>query len=362
MKKYYNIKRIKEANCEYNLIYGQRSNGKSYAVKHFVCEEAVDPNKKFVLLRRQYVDAKPTANANYFKDLNYKKIYGNECLGIQIRGDQIFAVYAHKGHNKIPVKHIGYVCSLSGNAHYTGQNFNDVSNIVYEEVISRSIYLNNEPAILQDFVSTVFRERNDGRVWLIGNSISRMCPYFTDWELTKVPKQADGTIDIYEKHTGRYDEDGNELITRIAVERSESMKAESKMFFGSRSKMITEGAWQTDEHPRLERRLETYAVLYSLVFEYTKFKYMARFLYDPENECHFWYIEPKTTEIKKGTRVVSDKFYTDDMCTVGLVALSPEEQSILKQIGQMNCVFSDNLTGTEFYQAYRMLGRLMRSS
>ena len=140
------------------------------------------------------------------------------------------------------------------------------------------------------------------------------------------------------------------------------MKTESKMFFGSRSKMITEGAWQTDEHPRLERRLETYSVLYSLVFEYTKFKYMARYLYDPENECHFWYIEPKTTEIKKGTRVVSDKFYPDDMCTVGLVALSPEEQSRLKQIGQMNCVFSDNLTGTEFYQAYKMLGRLMRSS
>lgn len=363
MKKYYTIDNILKKNCEYNLIFGQRSNGKSYAVKHYVGERAIDPNKKFILLRRQYRDTDTSANTNYFKDFNYKRIYGEACIGIQIKGGVIYAVYAHSTrHEKIPTKVIGYVCSLSGNAHYTGQNFNDVENIVYEEVISRSIYLNNEPDVLLDFVSTVFRERNDGKVWLIGNTISRMCPYFTKWELTGIPKQKPGTIDIYEQHTGRYDDEGNELITRIACERSENMKAESKMFFGSRSKMITEGAWQSDEHPNLERRLETYDELYMLIFEYQKFRYIARFLYDPENDCHFWYIEPKTTEIKKGTRVVSDRFYTDDMCTVGLIALTPEERVILNQIGQQNCVFADNLTGTEFYQAYRMLARIQRTS
>lgn len=359
MKKYYSIDNILKKDCEYNIIFGQRSNGKSFAVKHYVGERAIDPNKKFILLRRQQVDTTPSANTNYFKDFNHKKIYGEDCIGMQIRGGQIFAVYKHSDkHTKIPVKLVGYVCSLSSNAHYTGQNFNDVENIVYEEVISRSIYLNNEPDILQDFVSTVFRERNDGRVWLIGNTISRLCPYFTKWELKGIPKQKDGTIEIYEQHTDRYDDDGNELITRIACERSENIKAESKMFFGQRSKMITEGAWQSDEHPHLERRLETYDILYDIVFEYSKFRYYARYLYDPENECHFWYIEPKTTEIKKGTRVCSDRFYTNDLCTIGLVSLSPEERVILNQISQQNCVFCDNLTGTEFYQAFRMLGRL----
>ena len=38
--KYYSLKKIKEKNADYNLIIGERSNGKTYSCKKEICESA----------------------------------------------------------------------------------------------------------------------------------------------------------------------------------------------------------------------------------------------------------------------------------------------------------------------------------
>lgn len=47
--------------------------------------------------------------------------------------------------------------------------------------MSRSIYLANEPARLMTFYSTVDRKRGTTKLWLVGNTVSRVCPYLIDW-------------------------------------------------------------------------------------------------------------------------------------------------------------------------------------
>ena len=114
---------------------------------------------------------------------------------------------------------------LSASEHYKSLAFPEIKSIVYEEFITNSYYLPDEPKLMLNFMSTVFRHEK-GHVYCIGNKVSRINPYFGEWELTHIPKQKINTIDTYRVK----DEDGNE--TRIAVYMTHTMKVNSGMFFG----------------------------------------------------------------------------------------------------------------------------------
>ena len=354
-KKYWLINQILEVKADYNIVYGGRSDGKSYAVKHYCAKDAIDPNHKFIYLRRWDKEIKQATVEQYFGDLDIKKIYGEKAYGVRCYAGKIYITkYDEKSDSAKNWLHVGYTASLTTQAHYTGGAYPDVTNIIYEEFVSRDYYLPKEPSTLQDFVSTIARDRQI-RVWMVGNAITRFCPYFTDWELKGVPKQKQGTIDTYKIATGNFDENGEPIYSTLAVEYTSASGSKSTMFFGESSKMITEGGWQTEIRPTLERRLETYTTIYTMVVVSKKFMFLGRYLYDSEAKGCFWYFERKTTEIKPGTRVVADYFDPSPLHTIGFVPLTQEERQIFTDIDNRKVVYCDNLTGTEFIQACKAL-------
>ena len=58
MGKYYNLKNILNKNADYNLIIGERSNGKTYACLKWCLEQYVnsDYKKQFAYIRRWHDD------------------------------------------------------------------------------------------------------------------------------------------------------------------------------------------------------------------------------------------------------------------------------------------------------------------
>lgn len=81
-----------------------------------------------------------------------------------------------------------------------------------------------------DIISTIAR-RDYVRVFLIGNTISRLCPYFEEWQLTHIKSQKQGTIELYRQFTNQYDEKtGEPIVVTIAVEYCENTGNQSKMF------------------------------------------------------------------------------------------------------------------------------------
>lgn len=354
---YYKVDEILKCNAQYMIVYGGRSNGKSYAVKHYCAEQAKNPMKKFIYLRRRDMESKTSSVLSYFNDMDVKKIFGQNAKGIMVKSNRIYVEMLDPKSETPKVidrVHIGYVCNLAGYSHTAGENYNDVDNIIFEEFISRESYLHDEPNTLIDFVSTVARLR-DIHVWLLGNTITRFCPYFTEWELKGVLKQVPNSIDLYHINTGRTNSEGNKIVVNIAVERTPEIANDSKMFFGKRAKMITKGEWQSDDKPHLERRIETYLIMYEMVVVSMNFKFYCRYLYDPESQGCFWYVEPKTTEIKPGTRVISDKFNPSPYYTIGLIPVNDDEKAIFREMINQNIVYSDNLCGTEFQQALKLI-------
>ena len=328
--------------CDFLLLLGERSNGKSYSSKNLIIRECYKSHKEFIYLRRYDLDVKDSLCVNYFGDCPIETMTGGEytCIDVWRKG-----IYLSNIDENGKVKHgqkIGYCHGLSGAEHYKSLAFPDVSYIIYEEVVSQTgRYIFNEPSALQQYVSTIFRHRK-GKVILVGNTISRICPYYNEWNL-KVAKQKLGTVEDYIFHNDNGDD------TRLKVYLTDTLNYNTGMFFGLPAKNITKGAYDVTEQPHLPKPLTKYKTLYNVVVEYNEFKFLCTLFMDKENNDIVWYVQPKTTEIKAGTRVISNKFYTNPLCTRSFRnPLSATEQKIFNYIYTGKICFSDNLTGTEF--------------
>ena len=71
---HYNLDAIDEIGARFNLIYGERSNGKSYQVKHKKgVEKYLNTGKRFILLRRWKEEITTEKIEQYFADVDVAK-------------------------------------------------------------------------------------------------------------------------------------------------------------------------------------------------------------------------------------------------------------------------------------------------
>lgn len=194
---HYNIDNIEKLNANFNLIYGEKSNGKSYQVKHKMgVEHYLKTGKRFILMRRWREDISNLWIEQYFADVDVAKITNGKYNCITTYRKVIyFGNYSEETNKVIKGEKIGYAMALSTEQHYSGGSFLDVDNIIFEEFMDRRMYLPREPEKLMIFYSTVDRKRGSTKIWMVGNTISRVCPYLTDWGLMNIVKsQKQGDI------------------------------------------------------------------------------------------------------------------------------------------------------------------------
>lgn len=341
-KKYYSIKNLLKTKAQYVIPLGQRSNGKSYSAKEEVIKYCYINNRKFVYLRRWKDDIKVNSVTAYFGDTPVDKITGGQYDAIKAHGGYLYPVeYDGDGDNikEIRGEIIGRYCSLNDAERYKSQAFEDYDFIIFEEFITDGLYLADEPRRLQQFVSTVARDRKI-TVIMIGNTINRVCPYFNEWSLDGVLKQKQGTIEIYHYHT----EGG---VVDIAVERCETIKQDATMFFGNSEKQIVAGEWEVHDFPHLQKKKEEYEMLYELKIECQKFQFCMQLLADPETGGRFLFVYPLTTG-REFERIIAD-WYADDPQITNCFLTNRKVERIMAELFRMDkIVFSDNLTGTDF--------------
>ncbi len=360
---YYSIENLLKTESTYNLLLGERSNGKSYAVKKLVLWESfhkadylkflttkkIVPKKryKFGYMRRWKDEIKSRNIEQYFEDMPIEEITdGQYTTVICYRGDIYFG-NVENGKN-VRGELIGSTFALNVASHYKSLAFPEIGNIVFEEFLTNEGYLNTETSKLESIVSTIAR-RELCQVFMIGNTINRMCPYFDEWQLTHIKKQEIGTIDIYNQHTDQYDDNNKQIIVKIAVEYCGNSGNNSHMFFGNSAKSINGGCWDTNVYPHLQGSLRDYKRLYQVDYEYSTFGFIINLLVTTDNEP-FLFVYPKTKTNDKIQRKVSDKFTTDIMTTSYLTELTKYDTLVLQLLRSNKVVYSDNLTGTEFEQ------------
>lgn len=351
MVKYSDISNvIDKKKLQYLILLGQRSNGKSFAVKERAVRNAYNEGREFIYLRRYDEDIKDYNTELYFDDLPIKDITGGEYDCIMIYRKRIYlgksATVDDEG-KETPAqrgKCIGYVQSLNKAERSKSLSFGRCDTIIFEEFITDGTYLSNEVDRLANFVSTVFRDRL-GVVCLVGNTISRICPYFSEWQLVHINKQKKGSVDIYEH------DNGNGQVVKIGVYLTDSLATVSGMFFGKSARMINRGEWQSGTYPHLLKPIENYNECYTVIYKHDLNVFRLVLLSGYDNGIGVtWYVEPKTTPIKEGSRLVSNS--PNDAClwTSDFRGLNGEEQNAFNLIDKGYVVYSDNLTATEFIQ------------
>lgn len=344
-QKYYRLTNILKKKATYNMLIGERSNGKSYALKEHCIKQAYEKDRWFIYLRRFDMEIKPSLVNTYFLDAPITAITNNEYTNIVAWSGNLYFANIGEDGKIIKGRQCGYTRALTGAQHYKSGAYDIVDNMVFEEFISDTYYIPNEVNNLMQLVSTVFRRRK-GNVFLIGNTISRVCPYFSEWQLSKIPRQPQGTIDIYEHSTDQLDEDGNQVVVKIAVEVCENSGKNSSMFFGQLANSINGGAWQTKAMPHLPVHRKECDLMYEFFFEYMDFKFKIEVLEYKGNvmlHVHNW-----TTQFKDSQRVISNKTYHWNLATRGFTPLHPNESTVFQMIKTGTIYYADNLTGADF--------------
>lgn len=306
----YNLDSIDAEGSTINIIYGERSNGKSYQVKH---KKGVikywQTGKRFILMRRWKEEISSEKIEQYFNDVDVFSITDGAFNCITMFKKQLWlSNYDVETGKTTRGDKIGYVVALSTEQNYAGASYMDVEDIIFEEFMSRSEYLGkNEPDKLINFYSTVDRKRKTTRLWLVGNTISRVCPYIPEWNLTKiVSKQKQGTIENVYLPTGVINDDGSEEKIKLSIEYC-MPTGESSFAIGRHRDMLNKGSWQTDPQPHLPKSIKNYRSKLKIVFQYQDFRFLAEFLIDKETHEFAWFIYPYNKKIKEKTIVISDK-------------------------------------------------------
>lgn len=373
---YYSSEKIYNENATYNIIYGERSNGKSYDIKHkYALEWFINKNKnlfsddsvehadvlnitgRFILVRRTSEQLKNERIESYFSDCDIRKLTNGKYNIISVYRKEIyFSNYdIEKNQVKRGIK-IGYAIPLSLEQNYAGSSFLDVDNIIVEEFMSREEgYLRNEPTKLQNLYSTVDRKRGTTKVWLVGNTITRICPYLYEWGLIDLVKnQKQGNIVTKELSAGFDKIENKEIFVKLALEFCDS-SGRTSFAFGEHADMLNTGSWQTDKQPTLADSYKKYPCSLKIGFEYKGFKYLGRLL--GRDNYLFWFIAPftKHEEFKDVALIFSEKINIDLKYQTNIYDITiPNKRLhyILANTFKESMIFySDDLTGSEFKQA-----------
>lgn len=373
---HYNIDLIDKEGANFNLIYGERSNGKSYQVKHKkgiekylfntksyhvnytdkenIIEENIKKGTRFILMRRWKEEITTEKIEQYFADIDVMKLTEDKYNCISVYRKQIYlANYENETGKTIRGEKIGYVVALSTEQNYAGASYLDVTDIIFEEFMSRSIYIANEPDKLMNFYSTVDRKRGTTRMWLVGNTISRVCPYFYEWELDKLIRgQKQGEIKTKWLSTGSLDEDGKEIEIKLAIEYCKST-GNSSYVIGKHKDMLNKGSWQSDPQPHLPKSRKDYKRLYYIIFQYQSFKFKCEYLIDIETKETCWFIYPYNREIPDKIVVFSDiikvsRYWQRDIYNP--LIKNKKLVDLLKTFRENKIFYATDLCGTDFKQ------------
>jgi len=248
---YYSGDKIRQTNADYMIIYGERSNGKTYdTLRHAIDNFARTGQEQFVYMRRNE-DEVTAKHAKQFV-ANHAEVIKDKFGDTATIDYYAGAYYIYPNRDERPRERwlIGHVMSVSGWLKYKGNAYPNVTTIILDEFLStRRYFYENVDTPLQEFndflnnVSTIVRDRNNVKIYLLGNTVSRYSAYFDGFGIDPF-KIKQGTIVSFKTKAGAV----------VAVEHCKGSTKGKKSdkyfdFSTSSASMITAGGWEVNSYP-----------------------------------------------------------------------------------------------------------------
>lgn len=348
---FYSYDDIDKYDAVYNLIIGQRSNGKTYGACKKILDAYIDEKLPSAYIRRldkQIV----TSNVSYLFDPHsdyIKEKTKGQYNGIKYYSHAFYlARFEETTTGEIKrvaadAKPFCRVYAINTAETTKGQDAGAVKYIVFDEFITRQWYLGNEFVHFQNLLSSIIRNRDGVKIYMLANTVNKFCPYFAEMGVKDVGDMKPGTINIY--RIGK-------TKTKIAVEycaQSNTSKKVSKYFAfdNPQLNMITTGAWEIALYRHAPNKLDEYPIIFNFFVVFNE-KIVQGDIYNYKDYPIIFY-HPKTTELQHPEK---DVIYYQDIYDGNPLHMSTitggqtKAQKLIERLIKTNRTFySDNSTG-----------------
>lgn len=297
--KFYSLDNINSKDATYNIIIGERSNGKTYAVFKQALKNYVTKGEQFALVRRWKEDFVGKRGSVMFDALvnnkEVSKLTKGAWSGIKYNSSKWYLCRKEDDTIITDPTPFAYAFALSDMEHDKSTSYPNITTIGFDEFLTRFGYLRDEFVLFINVVSTIVRHRTNVKIYMMGNTVNKSCPYFEEMGLKHIKQMHQGDIDVYTYGESRL---------KVAVEycKTEAKKKEKAnnfyfAFDNPRLKMITSGAWEVDIYPHLPYKYKPKDIIFSYFIEFEGDMLQCDIV--SVNDTAFTFIHKKTTPLKE---------------------------------------------------------------
>lgn len=303
--KFYDLTNILTKHAKYNVIFGERSNGKTYAVLKHGMQRNLTDGSRMGIIRRWEEDFRGKQASTLFDNLiengEVWKLSKGKWNGVIYQSHRWYFCLRNPENPKdvkVDEEPFAYAFALSSDEHYKSSSYPKIKTILFDEFLTRGTYLPDEFIKFTSILSTIIRLRDDVIIFMCGNTVNQYSPYFEEMGLTNIKKMERGKIDVYTY--------GTSGLT-VAVEYSDFPTKEKKSniyfaFNNPKLEMIRSGAWEMDIYPHLPIKYKPKDIIYMyfIVFDNEILQCeIINVIDENKNDLVFTYIHRKTTPIKE---------------------------------------------------------------
>lgn len=302
--KYFSLEDIKKRNAKYNIIFSERSNGKTYSVLLEGLKNYLKTGKQMAIVRRFREDFKGKRGRFLFDTLidngkhenMIKKLSEGKYTGCTYYAQCWYLTrYDDKLKKEVMIDDpIAFSFALTEEQHEKSASYPRITTVLFDEFLTRGIYLPDEFTNFESIISTIVRSRDDVIIYMLGNTVSKFSPYFTEMGLKHISKMNKGDIDIY-----NYGDSG----LRVAVQYAETTQKfggkKSDVYFAfdnEKLKMVTSGEWEFDFYPHNIIKYKKNDVKFSFIIIFDSYYYQGDVVCTSDN--NFLFIHRKSTPIQ----------------------------------------------------------------
>lgn len=350
LPEHYSYNNILSIDALYYLIFGMRSNGKTYGwcdqcIDHYLDEDLPSAYVRRLdsMLTRDNIAALFDPHLEKIKEKTKGKwnavVYRSKCF-------YLARYEVNKAGNSVKVaedKKPFCRCYAINTAETSkGQDRGEVWSVCFDEFITRTYYLTNEFVLFQNLLSSIIRSR-PAKIFMLANTVSKTCPYFREMGITNFKTMQPGQIQIYK--IGKTEK-------QIAVEYCSPVSAPAKVseyfaFDNPELEMITKGSWEIALYRHPPKALGSCRIQFCFFVEFDG-ELIQGDVYIYEGFPIIVY-HPKTTPIKDRQRAIIYSEDTTDgspLHQINLrIAPTRAQQLILDLISSQKTFYSDNETG-----------------
>ena len=203
-RRWYDPADILALDATYNLIYGERGNGKTFSICHLILDAYLSEGLPSAYVRRLDEMIKQGNLETLFSAPEHLKFIEEKTEGkYNFVKYQFHGFYLQKRDpvtNALLAKDPQPFCrtyALSTSETTKGADRGRVKYVFFDEFITRAFYLTNEIVLFESTLESIIRKRPGVKIFMVANTVNKHCPYFKHMGLTNVKKQQQGTIDQY---------------------------------------------------------------------------------------------------------------------------------------------------------------------